>query len=210
MKAKVIIFRAAAAVALICAPMPAQSGIVDLLRGDPNAPSAPLRRVAFVGSAEVKEVSGEAELLTGIDQWSPLRKGAKLAPGDIIRTGQGAAVIKMTESGSLVRVTPRVMLRLAPLQKGWDPGILSGAEERDGFTVRSCRGQAEFKEGGGNWRAVAVNDVLPEGAVVRLAPGAVVDLYSTADRRAMRLQTADETILASRRSAQPSIAAVVP
>lgn len=190
--------------------MPAQPGIVDLLRGDSDAASAPLRRVAFVGSAEVKEVNGEAELLTGVGQWSPLRKGAKLAPGDIIRTGQGSAVLKMTESGSLVRVTPRVMLRLAPLQKGWDPGILSGAEERDGFAVRSCRGQAEYRLNDGQWRPVAVNDVLPEGAVVRLAAGAVMDLFSTADRRPMRLQSGDEIILTTRKPSQPSIAAVAP
>jgi hypothetical protein len=189
--------------------LPAQAGVIDLLRGDPAAAKAPLKRVAFVGSAEVREVAGEAELLAGVDRWAPLRQGTKLEPGAIIRTGAGTVVLRMTESGSLVKVTPRVMLRLARFEKGWDPGILSGAEERAGFTVRACRGQAQFRDGeDGPWLPVAVNEVLPEGAVVRLAAGAVIDLYSTADKRLLRLDSVQETVLAARRSAQPAIAAV--
>ena len=66
--------------------------------------------------------------MSGIDRWSPLHAGTNLAPGDIIRTGQGTVVLRMIDSGSFVKVTPNVMLRLAPLEQGWDRGVLSGAE----------------------------------------------------------------------------------
>lgn len=209
MRSVVVLVRSAAAVWLACSAACAQAGVIEILRGDPAEP-APLRRVAFVGSATVREVQGTAERLAGIDRWTPLRPGTKLAPGDIIRTGQGSVVLRMTESGSFVKVTPRVMLRLAPFETGWDRGVLSGMEEREGFAVRACRGQAGYKLANGEWQPVVVNDVLPEGATVRLAKGAVVDLYNTVDRKSLRLAGDADTVLTSRNSLQPALAAVAP
>lgn len=184
--------------------------MIDILRGD-KTEAVTLRRVAFVGSATVREVTGTAEKLSGVDRWMPLLAGVKLAPGDIIRTGQGTVVLRMTDSGSFVKVTPHVMLRLAPFEQGWDRGVLSGREEQEGFVVRTCRGAARFRHGTDVWQAVTVNAVLPEGATVRLAHGAILDLYQTVEQRLLRLESETETVLrASRRAGPASIAAVLP
>jgi hypothetical protein len=165
----------------------AQAGLIDLLRGDSAAPTD-YQRVAFVGSATVREVSGQAERLVGIDRWKPITAGAKLAPGDVLRTGNGTVVLRMSTSGSFVKVTPQTLLRLVPLEKEWDRAALSGSEERNGFVVRSCRGKAYARTPGSEWENVEVNSVLALGSEVRTEPGTVLDLFDTSKQRPLRIR----------------------
>jgi hypothetical protein len=163
------------------------AGFIDLLRGEEAAPERSFQRVAFVGPARVKEVQGEAERLVGIDAWKRLEKGAELAPGDVVRTRNGTVVLRMSESGSFVKVTPRTILRLVPLDQGRDRSVLSGREERKGFVVRSCRGKATVRRPGGDWKNVEVNAVLSEGAELWTEPGTMIDLFDTKTQRPVRI-----------------------
>ena len=198
------------ALGTLCA---ANAGFMDLLRGDPASEIPTGQRVAFVGSAKVKEVEGTAEKLVGIDCWEPLRKGTDLTPGDLLRTREGTVLLRMTESGSFVKVTPHTLLRLAELERSWDRGTLSGCEEKKGFLVRSCRGKAYAKSATGDWEVVAVNTVIPAGCEVRTEAGAVVDLYNTEQQRPFRIPgssqvTLNEAILAKRVFAERALVSV--
>src|SRR5688500_6082943 len=82
-----------------------EAGLINLLRGEPAEP----QRVAFIGAAQVREVTGTVEKLSGIDRWKVVENGAHLQPGDIIRTTEGSAVLQMTESGSFIKVTPNTV-----------------------------------------------------------------------------------------------------
>ena len=166
----------------------ANAGFLDLLRGEAAAPEPSYQKVAFIGSARVKEASGQAERLTGIDAWRLLEKGAELAPGDLIRTRQGTVVLRMQESGSFIKVTPQTILRLLPCEERWDRSVLSGREENAGFIVRSCRGKAFVRNPGEDWKNVEVNTVLAEGCELRTEPGAIVDLYNTKRQRPLRIE----------------------
>jgi hypothetical protein len=100
-----------------------------------------------------------------------------------------------------------------PLQKGWDLGILTGREESNGFVVRSCRGKALFKDGAGEWKPVLVNMVLKPSTALRTEPGAVLDLFSTEQKQAWRIEGGHQvsltpTVLAAHsRAAAPLLAA---
>lgn len=189
------------------------AGVINLLRGEPAPPA--YQRVAFVGSAVVKQVSGRAEYLAGIEKWKTLKEGSRLTPGDIIRTQQGSILLRMTESQSFVKVTPNTVFRLVKIEKNWDRSILSGREERTGFIVRSCRGKAFFDSGNGEWMPVEVNNVLARGTEIRTAPGTVLDLFHTGTKRPVRIPGSsevklDEEVLARRTSIEPSLAAAAP
>lgn len=192
---------------LFCtAILPSHAGVIDILRGEPAAP----QRVAFVGSAEVKTVTGKVMRLSGIDRWTELSQGAKLAPGDMIRSEDGNALLQMTESGSFIKITPNTVLRLVPIERTWDPGVLTGREEKSGFIVRSCRGSA-FIEKTGRWEPVEVNTVLARGTQVRTAPGSSIDLFDTQLRQAVRIQgpvrlTLDENLTLRPLRTAPSLA----
>jgi hypothetical protein len=186
------------------------AGIIDLLRGEQAGPVP--QRVAFVGSARVKQVQGDVLRLTGRDQWAPLKEGDELKPGDIVQSRSGSAVLSMTESESFVKVTPNTSCRLVPLQDGWDPAVLSGQEEREGFIVRSCRGQAYVASSGRDWTPVTVNTVLKRGTQVRTESGAFIDLFHTESQRATRIIGSvevklDERVLAERVHSPPTFAA---
>jgi hypothetical protein len=99
---------------LAVAPARAEWKLISFMRGEPGS-APPKQRVAFVGSAAVKTVEGNAERLCGIDCWTPLSAGYQLKTGDIIQTGKGSVVLKMDESQSFVKVTPNTVLRLIPL-----------------------------------------------------------------------------------------------
>jgi hypothetical protein len=185
------------------------AGIISLLRGETTVPEQ--QRVAFVGAAEVKEVSGAVERLAGVDRWEKLSAGARLLPGDIIRTAAGSAVLCMCESKSFVKITPNTLLRLVDFESGWDRSIVSGREERSGFVVRSCRGSAFFAEANGGWKSVQVNQVLAPGTALRTQAGAVVDLFDNSSKRPLRVPGAaqlklDEQTLARTVTKEPTFA----
>jgi hypothetical protein len=97
-------------------PIQTNAGLIALLRGDEENAHPFYQRIAFVGTAEVKEVRGTVVRLEGIDSWTPLRKGMALSAGEIIRSENGTVVLRMTESQSLVKVTPHTIFRLAPME----------------------------------------------------------------------------------------------
>ncbi len=171
------------------------AGIIKILKGDKPQSQPQFQRVAFVGPAVVKEVTGRAERLAGLDRWEAVEKGAELQPGDIVRTHNGTVLLRMTESGSFIKMTPWTMLRLAPFEKGWDRGVLSGREEQEGYIVRSCRGDAQYREKNGDWKRVTVNAVLAEGSVVKMQTDTTIDLFGTREMRPVRLQGRTETAL---------------
>ena len=186
------------------------AGIIDLLRGEDEPPDP--QRVAFVGAATVRNIQGTAERLTGVERWVALREGDQLSPGDILRTGSGTAILCMRESESFVRLTPNTLCRLVPIQNNWDRAAVSGQEERHGFVVRSCRGQAFAETPTGKLTRLAVNDVLAVGTEVRTEPGAIVDLFHTETGRPVRIRGSvelklDERTVAQRVAVQPSFAA---
>ena len=188
----------------------ANAGILDLMRGAPAKPEP--QRVAFVGSAQVKQVDGSAQRLAGVDRWTALETGTQLKPGDVIRTATGTVVLCMDESQSFVKVTPNTVLRLVQIEKNWDRGVVSGEEERTGFVVRSCRGEAFFDAGNGRWKKLEVNDVLAPGTEVRTEAKTVVDLFHTSTKRPVRIPgsaqiTLEDEVAGAGPRIQPSLAA---
>ena len=188
------------------------AGIIDILRGETAEATASFQRVAFVGAAAVKEVQGEVQRLAGVEHWTALKKGDQLHPGDLLRATSGSAVLSMLESESLVKITPNTLCRLVPLENGWDRAILSGQEEREGFVVRSCRGNVYSRSADGSWTPLVVNAVLVQGTQVRTEPGASVDLFHTQLQRPLRISGSVETslnekVLSQRVVAAPSLAA---
>jgi hypothetical protein len=189
----------------------AEWAFIKVLRGDPQD-SVPLQRVAFVGTATVKGVQGKAERLSGIDSWSPVKKGATLKPGDLVRVLNGSLVLKMTESESFVKVTPNTLLHLLSYEQNWDRAILTGAEEKSGFVVRSCRGSASYRDRAGEWQPVQVNAVLPQTAIIRTEAQTTVDLFCTTTHHVMRVQGPRQLDLANANStgmSSPALAAIV-
>ena len=191
----------------------AQGGIIDILRGEPVVE---WQRVAFIGSAEVKQVNGAAERLTGIDEWEALEAGTQLTPGDVIRSHPtGTVVLRMEESGSLVKVTPATVLRLAQLNPEWDEAALTGVENQSGFCVRGLRGKAWVQEAEKGWQPVEVNAVLPLQSVVRTEKNAALDLFDTREKRFVRILGGAETelggfITLAREYSVPAVAASSP
>jgi hypothetical protein len=180
---------------ILALPTRAEWAFITVLRGGPQDITS-LQRVAFVGAATVKQVQGKAERLCGIDRWSPLENGAMLEPGELVRVLNGSLVLKMTESQSFVKVTPNTLLHLLPLEQSWDHAILTGAEEKCGFVVRSCRGAASYRDRAGEWQPVHVNAVLPQTAIIRTEAQTTVDLFCTTTHHALRVQGARQLDLA--------------
>ena len=188
------------------------AGILDLLKGEPSEPAGTFQRVGFIGRAVVKEVTGDAEHLVGIDRWKPLAAGAKLAPGDVIRTKGGSVTLRMTESQSFVKVTPYTLLRMVPHDEDWGRGVLSGREEKEGYVVRSCRGNA-YRRTATGWEPVQVNSVLASHAELRTEPGSIIDLFHTESRQPVRIRgsshiTLGRTEMAGRTIGSSDFAAV--
>lgn len=185
-----------------------KAGVLDILRGDTAAREP--QRVAFVGAAQVIQVSGDAARLAGIDRWESLSKHANLQPGDVVRTQGGTVLLQMAESKSFVKLTPHTILRLVPLAEDWDRGVLSGREEQTGFLVRSCRGKAYLNKGQ-QWEPVQVNTVIARGSQLRTTPGATVDLFDTNLQLPVRIRgaaqlTLDEEVATRRVRTAPTLA----
>lgn len=196
----------------------AKGGILDILRGGSGQEPAPInwQRVAFVGQAEVKQITGAAERLVGVERWAPLPEGTALHPGDVIRCYANSSIIlRMNESGSLVKMTPGTLLRLTPLETGWQKSVLTGEEERAGYSVRGVRGNAYFSGPGSTWERVVVNSVLPPRSIVRTDRGSSLDLLDRSTGRFVRIEGGsqaelNEELVATRSYKVPEIAAAAP
>ncbi|MDX1950770.1 MAG: hypothetical protein SFY81_01220 [Verrucomicrobiota bacterium] len=155
-------------------------------------------RVAFVGEAVHKSSQGLVERLGSDNQWHQVKAGDSFLPGSFIRTqSESSAVFQMKDSGSLVRLTPRTMLRLAPLDQTMERSTLTGREERSGFVVRAVRGKAEFKRNG-EWKKLNVGDVLAIGTPIRTSSKSTLDLFRADTGMVLRASPATFLILENR------------
>jgi hypothetical protein len=143
------------------------------------------RRVAFVGDAKVKSISGLVEVIA--PETRVLREGEKARVGDVLRVWRGAEVVlRMDLSQSLVRAKGPVLLRLAPAD-GYDRASLSGADEKAGFVVRAVHGHGRFSEDGVRWHDLRTGMVLNDGARVRPFRDTIIDLYHNRTGEVLRL-----------------------
>jgi hypothetical protein len=157
------------------------------------------RQVAFIGTANVFDLSGVVEVIQPRKtETRVLKAGDRAKAGEVLKIWQGAEVVlKMEGSGSLVRAKGPVLLRLAPEKEGYDRASLTGAEERVGFVARAVRGKGEYQQNG-KWRALRTGDVIPDGTRVRAAAGASMDFYHNGIGTVVRISELAETLLVSR------------
>lgn len=143
------------------------------------------RRVAFIGDANVKSITGLVEVIA--PEGRVLREGEKAQAGDVLRIWRGAEVVlQMDISKSLVRAKGPVLLRLAPAD-GYNRAALSGADEKVGFVVRAVWGHGRYSEDGVRWHDLRAGLVLPEGSKVRPFRDTTIDLYHNATHEVVRL-----------------------
>src|SRR5204863_6288497 len=103
------------------------------------------RKIAFIGDADVKTISGLVEVVNkGQDRVLHEKEVAKV--GQTLRVWRGAEVVLvMKNSKSLVRAKGPVLLRLAPESEGYDRASVVGEEPKSGFVVRAVRGHGKYQ-----------------------------------------------------------------
>jgi len=144
------------------------------------------RKIAFIGDADVKSISGVVELLTG-EQDRVLHEKETATVGQTLRIWRGAEVVlKMKNSQSLVRAKGPTLLRLAPENEGFDHSSATGEEPKTGFIVRAVRGHGKYQDGE-HWRDLRAGMRLPEGTRVRPFHDSALDFYHPATRTAYRV-----------------------
>src|SRR5213082_3204532 len=105
------------------------------------------RKVAFIGDADVKTISGLVEVVNG-DKDRILHEKEIAKVGQTLRVWRGAEVVlQMKNSKSLVRAKGPVLLRLAPESEGYDRASVNGEEPKSGFVVRAVRGHGKYQDG---------------------------------------------------------------
>src|SRR4051812_19472306 len=128
-----------------------------------SARSEEWRKVAFIGDAEVKKISGVVELISGKEE-RILHEKETAKVGQVLRVWRGAEVVlQMKNSKSLVRAKGPTLLRLAPDSEGYDRASVTGEEQKAGFIVRAVRGGGKYQDGE-YWRNIQAGMPLPEGA----------------------------------------------
>jgi hypothetical protein len=143
------------------------------------------RKVAFVGSAKVKSISGLVEVIQPEERI--LREGEIAKPGEVLRVWRGAnLVIQMEGSKSFVRADGPVLLRLAP-EENFNRASLTGSEEKVGFVVRAVRGHGRYSEDGDRWGDLETGMILKEGTRVRPFRDSILDFYHNGARVALRV-----------------------
>lgn len=151
------------------------------------------RKVAFVGSAKIKSISGLVEVIQP-DQ-RILREGEVAKPGDILRVWRGAnLVIQMEGSKSFVRADGPVLLRLAEADEGFNRASITGSEEKVGFVVRAVRGHGRYSEDGERWGDLETGMILREGTQVRPFRDSVLDFYHNGAKVALRVSNHKKTV----------------
>lgn len=143
------------------------------------------RKVAFIGDAKVKSISGLVEVIA--PETRTLREGQTAKAGEVLRVWRGAEVVlQMDVSHSLVRAKGPVLLRLSPAD-GYDRASLTGSDEKNGFVVRAVRGHGRFSEDGIRWQDLRTGMILPDGAKVRPFRDTIIDLYHNETHEVLRL-----------------------
>jgi hypothetical protein len=144
------------------------------------------RKVAFIGDAEVKSISGVVELVNGTERI--LRENETATVGHTLRIWRGSAVVLvMKNTKSLVRAKGPCLLRLAPDKDGaYQRADIKWEEPKSGFVVRAVRGGGKYQDGQ-YWRALEAGMNIPEGTRVRPYRESVLDFYHPATRTAYRV-----------------------
>src|SRR3954469_2694256 len=151
-----------------------------------SARSEEWRKVAFIGDAEVKKISGVVELISGKEE-RILHEKETAKVGQVLRVWRGAEVVlQMKNSKSLVRAKGPTLLRLAPDSEGYDRASVTGEEQKAGFIVRAVRGGGKYQDGT-YWKNLHTGMSLPEGTRVRPFHDSVLDFYHPAARKTYRV-----------------------
>jgi hypothetical protein len=144
------------------------------------------RKVAFIGDAEVKSISGVIEVVAG-KQERVLHEKETARVGQVLRIWRGSEVVlQMKNSKSLVRAKGPVLLRLAPESEGYDRAAVDGEDEKGGFVVRAVRGGGKYQDGP-YWRNLQAGMTLPEGTRVRPFHDSTLYFYHPQPRTAYRV-----------------------
>jgi hypothetical protein len=144
------------------------------------------RKVAFIGDAEVKTISGVVEVIANKEE-RILHEKETAKVGQVLRVWRGAEVVlQMKNSKSLVRAKGPTLLRLAPESEGYDRASVAGEEEKAGFVVRAVRGGGKYQDGE-HWRNLQAGMHLPDGTRVRPFRESVLDFYHPATHTAYRV-----------------------
>jgi hypothetical protein len=169
------------------------------------------RKVAFIGNADVKSVTGLVEVVSGNGDTILHEKDVAVV-GQTLRIWRGAEVIiQMKNSHSLVRAKGPTLLRLAPESEAYDRAALTGEEDAKGFVVRAVHGGGKYQVGT-YWRDLHPGMSIPEGAKVRPFRDSILDFYHPATRTAYRVtdhsrQTALAVKMPGREESSPTIMA---
>ena len=144
------------------------------------------RKVAFIGDAEVKTISGVVEIVSG-KQERILHEKETARVGQTLRIWRGAEVVlQMKNTKSLVRAKGPVLLRLAPDSEAYDRASITGQEDQTGFIVRAVRGGGKYQDGD-YWKPLRTGMSLPEGTRVRPFRDSVLDFYHPATHKSYRV-----------------------
>src|SRR5688572_27973209 len=156
------------------------------------------QKVAFIGNAEVKSISGVVEVISGKEE-RDLRPKDTAKVGQTLRIWRGSEVILlMNNTKSLVRAKSHCLLRLASEREGYDKASVIGEEPRSGFVVRAVRGNGKYQDGP-HWRYLRPGMCIPEGAKVRPFRDSALDFYHPATRTAYRVTDHEkQTVLIAR------------
>jgi hypothetical protein len=144
------------------------------------------RKIAFIGNANVKSISGVVEVIKGNEE-RVLHERETANVGETLRIWRGAEVVlQMKTSKSLVRAKGPVLLRLAAEHEGFDHSSVTGEGPKTGFIVRAVHGHGKYQDGD-YWRDLRAGMCLPEGTRVRPFHGSSLDFYNPATRTVCRV-----------------------
>jgi hypothetical protein len=143
------------------------------------------QKIAFIGDAEVKSISGVVELVNGSERI--LREKETATVGHTLRIWRGSEVVLvMKNTKSLVRAKGPCLLRLAADKEGGYQRADSGEESKSGFVVRAVRGGGKYQDGP-YWRCLEAGMTIPEGTRVRPYRDGILDFYHPGTRTAYRV-----------------------
>ena len=158
------------------------------------AQSEDWKKVAFIGNAKVKSISGLVEVVQP-DQ-RVLREGETAKPGEVLRIWRGAdLVLQMESSKGLVRAKGPTLLRLAPNDEDHRRASVTRSEEPVGFVVRAVRGPGgRYSVDRNHWANLSAGMIIPEGARVRAFRDSILDFYHNTAKVAVRVSDSNKPV----------------
>ena len=161
------------------------------------------QKIAFIGDAEVKSISGVVELVNGSERI--LREKETATVGHTLRIWRGSEVVLvMKNTKSLVRAKGPCLLRLAADKEGGNQRAeVNWEEPKSGFVVRAVRGGGKYQDGP-YWRGLEAGMTIPEGTRVRPYRDSILDFYHPGTRTAYRVTDhKKQTVLAPKAAEEP-------